>query len=73
MNPMKKLLFINENGSLSPKGCRIDYPNYVVWIICDYIEETCHTSTETTTVIWPSDERRRLLMSSDVLPKVLFC
>ena len=27
-----------------------------------YSEETCHTCTEATTVIWPSDEQRRLLM-----------
>ena len=27
-----------------------------------FLEETCHTSTEATTAIWPSDERRRLSM-----------
>ena len=27
-----------------------------------FLEETCHTSTEATTAIWPFEERRRLWM-----------
>ena len=34
----------------------------IVEMAVAFLEETCHTSTEANTAIWPSDERRRLLM-----------
>ena len=35
-----------------------------------YIEETCHTCIETTTMIWSSDEQRRLSAKYKVFEQV---
>lgn len=45
MNPMNRLLSADENG----------LPLIAEEAVA-YIEETCHTCTEATTVIWPSDD-----------------